>query len=184
MRHIAAALAAVVVVAVVGCSDRTPTSPDALAIPIRASSAAELRSSNADAKDHFHATASGREEVPPNDSRGRGVATFKLSKDGTELSYRLIVANIDNVTQAHIHLAPEGVNGPVVAFLFGFVAGGVTQNGVLAEGTITEADLIARPAIGFGATMEELLAALRSGNAYVNVHTVALPAGEIRGQVR
>ena len=185
-RLLTTSLATVAVVAGAACSERTPTSPEALVIPLRASSASgqELRSPNAPAQDHFHATASGREEVPPNDSRGRGTATFKLSKDGTTLTYRLIVANIDNVTQAHIHIAPEGVNGPVVVFLFGFVAGGVTQNGLLAEGTITQADLIARPAIGFGATMTELLAAMRSGNAYVNVHTVAIPAGEVRGQVR
>ena len=76
------------------------------------------------------------------------------------------------------------MNGPVVVFLFGFVAGGVTENGVLAEGDITAANLIARPAIGFGATMPELVAAMRTGGAYVNVHTVALPAGEIRDQVK
>lgn len=50
-------------------------------------------------------------------------------------------------------------------------------------GTITQANLIARPAIGFGANMAELLAVMRSGNAYVNVHTVQIPAGEIRGQI-
>lgn len=185
-RSLSAALATVAVIAVAGCAERTPTSPEALVIPIRASSASaqQLRGGNAPAQDHFHATASGREEVPPNDSRGRGTATFKLSKDGTELSYRLIVANIENVTQSHIHIAPPGVNGPIVVFLFGFVAGGVTENGLLAEGTITQADLIARPAIGFGGTMAELLAAMRSGNAYVNVHTVAIQAGEVRGQVR
>lgn len=185
-RLLTAALATVAVVAVAACSERTPTSPEPLVLPIRATSEAgqALRSPNAPAKDHFHATASGREEVPPNDSRGRGTATFKLSDDGTSLSYRLIVANLENVTQSHIHIAPKGVNGPVVVFLFGFVSGGVTQNGPLAEGTITQADLIARPAIGFGGTMAELLAAMRSGNAYVNVHTVALPGGEVRGQVR
>jgi CHRD domain len=177
-RLLTAALATMVVVAAAGCSEQIPTASEPLVIPIRASA------SKAPAQDHFHATASGREEVPPNDSRGRGTATFKLSEDGSTLTYRLIVANIENVTQSHIHIAPKGVNGPVVVFLFGFVSGGVTQNGLLAEGTITQANLIARPAIGFGGTMAELLAAMRSGNAYVNVHTVAIPAGEVRGQVR
>jgi hypothetical protein len=68
-------------------------------------------------------------------------------------------------------------------FLFGFVAGGVTQNGVLAEGDFTASNLIARPAIGFTATMPELVAAMTNGRAYVNVHTVQFPAGEIRGQI-
>ena len=164
-RLLTAALTTAAVVAVAGCSERTPTAPEAIVIPVRASSASgqELRGSDAPAEDHFHATASGREEVPPNDSRGRGTATFKLSEDGTAPTYRLIVVNIENVTQSHIHIAPKGVNGPIVVFLFGFVAGGVTENGVLAEGTITQSDLIARPAIGFGATMAELLAGCGAG---------------------
>ena len=139
----------------------------------------------ADARPGGHAGTpmSGDEEVPPVDTRARGVVNFTLSEDGTRLDYRLIVANLENVTQAHIHIAPKGVNGPVVVFLFGFVAGGVTENGVLAEGTITAANLIPRPAIGFGATMAELVAAIRNGNAYANAHTVAFPGGEIRGQI-
>ena len=184
MRRTLAAAAVTAAVAVAGCSDRTPTTPEPLALPIRISVVAESRGPNAPAQDHFHANASGREEVPPNDSRGRATAQFWLSDDGTALRYRLIVANIEGVTQSHIHIAPTGVNGPVVVFLFGLVPAGVTENGLLAEGTITQANLIARPAIGFGATMPELLAAMRSGNAYVNVHTLALPPGEIRGQVR
>ena len=136
-----------------------------------------------DPADNFGSPLSAASEVPPNDSRARGNAIFTLSDDGTELHYKLIVANLDNVTQAHIHLANEGVNGPVVVFLFGFVAGGVSENGVLAEGTITQANLIPRPAIGFAGTMAELIAAMRAGGAYVNAHTVALPGGEIRGQI-
>jgi hypothetical protein len=159
---------------VAGCGPDTPTQASPIEIPVVLSR---------HASDHFGAKLSGDEEVPPNDSKGRGHAQFWLSKDGTSLRYKLIVANVENVTQAHIHIAPRGANGPVVAFLFGFVPGGVTENGVLAEGTITQANLIARPAIGFRATMADLLAAMRSGNAYVNVHTVQLPAGEIRGQI-
>ena len=151
-----------------------PTSTQQFSIPVYA---------NVSESHHFVSPLSGGEEVPAVDTRARGNAVLTLSEDGTTLHYKLIVANIENVTQSHIHLAPAGVNGPVVVFLFGFVAGGVTTNGILAEGDITAANLIARPAIGFGATMPELVAALRNGGAYVNVHTVAVPAGEIRGQV-
>jgi hypothetical protein len=133
---------------------------------------------------HFTAAAlKGDHEVPPNDSKGSGVAQFQLSDDGTSMHYKLVVANTENITQSHIHIGPRGANGPVVVFLYGFNAAGTSENGVLSEGDFTAANLIARPAIGFGATMPELVAALRSGNAYVNVHTIQLPGGEIRDQV-
>jgi hypothetical protein len=89
----------------------------------------------------FTAPLSGRQEVPSNDSRATGNAVFQLSKDGTELSYKLIVANIQNVTMAHIHLAPAGANGPVVLWLYPssppaqLIAG--RSQGILAEGTVT-----------------------------------------------
>lgn len=134
--------------------------------------------------DHFVSPLSGGEEVPAVNTRARGNAVLTLSDDGTVLHYKLIVANIDNVTQSHIHLAPAGSNGPVVVFLYGFNPAGISTNGILAEGDITAANLIARAAIGFGATMPELVAALRNGTAYVNVHTMAFPPGEIRGQVK
>jgi CHRD domain len=132
----------------------------------------------------------GDTEVPANASRAAGQAVFKLSPDGTSLDYRLIVANLDNPVAAHIHIGPPGVNGPVVAFLFGPApAGGGTANGVLAEGTITAANLVGPLA---GQQFSVLIDALNSGNAYVNVHTNDgvdpagtgpgdLPGGEIRG---
>jgi CHRD domain len=141
---------------------------------------------------NFVAHLSAREEVPTNASQAQGQAIFHLSADGTQLDYTLISANIDNVVFAHIHLAPAGVNGPVVAFLFGPVApGGGRFSGVLATGTITADDLIGPLA---GESLTALLDAMLAGNTYVNVHTddgVApvgtgpgdLPAGEIRGQI-
>jgi hypothetical protein len=137
------------------------------------------------AGEHFRANPlKGEHERPvPNDSKGNGVAQFQLSDDGMSLDYKLVVANTDNVTQAHIHIGPREGAGPVVVFLYGFNAAGTSENGVLAEGTITAANLIARPQIGFGATMAELVAAMSSGNAYVNVHTIQLPGGEIRNQI-
>lgn len=142
---------------------------------------------------NFVAHLSGGDEVPVRDSRGQGQAIFHLSKDGTELHYKLIVANIENVVAAHIHIAPAGVNGPVVAFLFGPAApGGGRTDGVLAEGTITAADLVGPLT---GNPLSELITAMEDGNAYVNAHTndgVAptntgpgdFPGGEIRGQIK
>lgn len=151
----------------------------------------ELTSGNAisaEMKKVFTAHLAGDNEVPPVDSKGQGQAIFTLSEDGTELHYKLIVANTKNVTQAHIHCGEAGINGPVVVFLFGFVAGGVNQNGVLAEGTITSANIIPRPSseacMGGLATFENLLERIRNGSVYVNAHTVAFEGGEIRGQVK
>ncbi|HEU4830250.1 MAG TPA: CHRD domain-containing protein [Gemmatimonadales bacterium] len=160
-----------------GCSDTAPTQPETFTVPV-----VELRT--AAQSHHFIAVQSGDEEVPPVETRGHGTATFTLSTDGTTLSYRLITAGVEGITQSHIHLGAPGANGPVVVFLFGLVPAGVSSNGVLAEGTITQSNLIPRPDIGFGATMAELVAAMRSGGAYVNVHTLDFPGGEVRGQVR
>jgi hypothetical protein len=120
------------------------------------------------------------------DTRAHGRAGLHISKDGDAIRYRLTVANINDVTQAHIHCGEEGVNGPVVAFLYGF-GPTVTPHGVLSSGVITEADVIPRPdsaeCPGGVANLDDLVEKLQDGGAYVNVHTVAFPGGEIRGQV-
>lgn len=144
----------------------------------------ELSLANASGRS-FVAQLSGAQEVHEVTTRARGVATFQLSADGAELAYRLVVANIENVTQAHIHLAPAGVNGSVVAWLYpdgppAQLIPGRSQ-GVLAEGTITSASLVGPLA---GTSLSDLLAAMEAGGAYVNVHTTQYPPGEVRGQIR
>ena len=144
------------------------------------------------AGDNLVATLSGGQEVPARDTLAVGVATFKLREDGAALRFKVNVANIDNAFAAHIHCGAVGVNGPIGVTLFmGPPAGGVV-NGTLAEGTIAAPD----PANACGwADLGAVLAALGSGDTYVNVHTndgVAppntgpgdFPGGEIRGQVR
>jgi hypothetical protein len=127
---------------------------------------------------------SGGEEVPAVATRAQGQAIFQLSRDGNGLRYKLIVANIENVTMAHIHLAPAGQNGPVVAWLYPSAPPPVLIegrfSGVLAEGTITAASLIGLLA---GQDLSALIEEFENGNAYVNVHTTQHPAGEVRGQI-
>lgn len=135
----------------------------------------------------FVAPLSGDEEVPPVDTNATGFAYFQL-EDNDELDFTLIVANIENITQAHIHCGAAGINGPVVAFLFGPDPAGVTVNGILSEGTITAADIISRPdspeCPDGVANFDDLIAKMRSGDTYANVHTLDNPGGEIRGQIR
>lgn len=129
----------------------------------------------------FVAHLTGGDEVPSVDTLAQGQAILRLSKDGSQLGYKLIVANVENVTASHIHLAPAGVNGPIVAFLYpGPTIQGRTQ-GVLAEGTITAADLVGPLA---GQPLSSLVANMSAGNTYVNVHTTQNPGGEVRGQIR
>jgi hypothetical protein len=142
--------------------------------------------------DHFLATLSGGDEVPARDTNARGVATFDLNADATELGYTLIAANIENVVASHIHCGADGVSGPVGVTLYLGTAGSGRFSGVLASGTITAPD--AGNACGW-LTLADVVAAMESGNTYVNVHTndgVAptntgpgdFPGGEIRGQIR
>jgi CHRD domain-containing protein len=135
----------------------------------------------------FAAHLTGTQEVittgtsAPGTSLGTGRATFRLSDDGQSLRYRLSVFHITGVFQAHIHLNGAGVNGPVVVFLFRSATPTGEVNGLLSEGTIT-ADNFVGPL--FGHPFSELLTDIRSGDAYVNVHTLPNhPGGEIRGQV-
>jgi hypothetical protein len=90
-------------------------------------------------------------------------------------------------TQAHIHFGARGISGGVSAFL----CGGGTKPAACppvagtVEGVITPLDVIGpagqgiEPITGF----PELVRAMRSGVAYVNVHSTRWPTGEIRGQI-
>jgi hypothetical protein len=143
---------------------------------------------------HLETDLRGRNEVPPHDTPASGEAVFRVSEDGS-VSYKLFVEDIRNPFMAHIHLAPVGVNGGVVVWLFpstspapGPVNSG-PRDGLLANGTFTAQDLVGSLK---GAPLAALLDSIRVGHAYVNVHTSDgsktagpgnFPGGEIRGQL-
>ena len=151
----------------------------------------------------FTATLSGKNEVPAVDTPATGSATFELSQDGAALNYTLSVSNVSDVTMAHIHIGAPGAKGEHVAPLYpeptGAPMGGMSNgmndavpsqsnmaspkrmNGVIAKGTIHASDLGGSLQ---GKTIADLVAAIKSGNAYVNVHTKAHADGEIRGQIQ
>lgn len=133
---------------------------------------------------NFRTHLTGENEVPSVETDATGQAIFKLRNNGKELHYKLIVANIENVLMAHIHVGGPDENGGVLAWLYPaspppqLISG--KTNGVLHEGVITSDDLTGSLD---GKDLSDLLELMKEGQTYVNVHTEQHPAGEIRGQI-
>jgi len=133
----------------------------------------------------FKVDLSGDEEVPPVKTKVTGNAVFTAKKNNSEIRFKLVVRDngqdvgLLGKAGAHIHCAPEGQNGPVVAFLAGELAGGLTGLVVL-RGTLTDGNIVDSAC---GDTIKKLVNAMCNGDAYVNVHSISHPSGEIRGQI-
>jgi CHRD domain len=114
-------------------------------------------------------------EVPPKTTTGTGVATFV--DNGDVINWTLSLTNMTGVVASHIHgPAVAGVNAGIMINLFVPNVATPTVNGVVAQGTITNAN-------NANVSLDSLRVLFNNGNAYVNVHTSANGAGEIRDQV-
>ncbi|WP_102346381.1 CHRD domain-containing protein [Bacillus sp. Marseille-P3661] len=129
----------------------------------------------------FFARLSGSEEVPPVRTSAEGLVKFKVSKDERRMAYQLTVNDLENFTQAHIHIGRRGFNGPVVAFLFGPANPDISVRKGTVDGVITKDDLVGPLQ---GKPLSVLLDLMKDGKTYVNVHTAQNPDGEIRGQIQ
>jgi CHRD domain len=190
-------------------STRTPATPTELTAPLQVQAAQP----DGIAKNH-DTHLSGDQEIvlppppagapTPADSRAQGQANFNVSDDGQTVEYKLIASNINNVFMAHIHCGVPGMNGPIVVWLFPSTdptpgpPGSGRHDGVLAEGTFTNANVIPRDASdacpGGVSSLADVLAKIKAHGTYVNVHTTDgnatpnegpgdFPGGEIRGQL-
>ena len=127
----------------------------------------------------FHAKLTGKDEVPPKNTKATGTADFTVT-GADSIRYKVSVTDMEKVTAAHIHKGKLGENGPVVATLFKTNSPSARTNGVLSQGTITSAKLEGPLA---GKHLSDLINMINNGDAYVNVHTQANPNGEIRGEI-
>jgi Cu/Zn superoxide dismutase len=125
----------------------------------------------------FEAELTGAAERPnPVDTEGVGDAKFE--SDGTSVEFEL---KWDDLTTpafaAHIHCGGVDEAGPVGVTLF---AGAPRDT----EGEVTGSFTGPDPGNACGwMTLDDVLAAMESGGAYVNVHTTMFRGGEVRGQV-
>ncbi len=109
----------------------------------------------------------GNSEVPPVTTAATGEGDFTLDPSLTQFAFVVRVADIQDITAAHIHRGPAGQNGPVVHALFD------------GSGTFDPTHPLAGNVTLSAADLADLL-----GNLYyVNVHTTQHSTGEIRGQI-
>ncbi len=121
------------------------------------------------ARSRYVAHLSGAEEVPSVTTDARGEGYFYLTPSLGILHYTIAVTDLVSATASHIHLAPIGTNGGVIFPLFN-ASSGATLDGEHPLGG----------ALQFNA---QNLVDLLTGYYYVNVHTVDVPSGAIRGQI-
>jgi hypothetical protein len=110
------------------------------------------------------ATLDGKTEVPANTSAGTGTADIDYDAASKKLSWKVTYSGLSGpATAAHFHGPAEAGKNSGVAVAIP----NATTSPVEGSATLTDAQA----------------ADLLAGKYYVNIHTQANPAGEIRGQV-
>jgi len=111
-------------------------------------------------------TAEGGNEVPPNASAGMADVTGTYDAATAMITFTVNYTGLSSGLQAaHLHSGVAGVNGPVIINLtppMGAMMG--TFGGTFAVNPADEAALLAE-------------------GVYINLHTVDIPSGELRGQL-
>lgn len=93
------------------------------------------------------------------DTDGWGGGAVMIDNLLNTVSWQLMAFNLTDISAAHIHAAPAGVNGPVIIDFGGALSGSVVDSDAASINPLNAA--------GF----------------YVNIHTAANPGGAIRGQL-
>jgi len=151
-----------------------------------------------DLSNNAKATLTGLEENPSISTTGNGTLELKIDDVDRVIEFELRYSGLEGVaplvtdgvvTAAHIHFSQQAVNGGVAAFLCG--GGGkpaCPTPSATVTGQIVPGNIVGPGTQGIDAgevtAFDELVAAIRSGFTYVNVHTTRWPGGEIRGQIK
>jgi CHRD domain len=136
----------------------------------------------------------GYEEVPAVSTAASGKFRAEIRAGAGEIEYKLSYADLEgDVTQAHIHFGQRAVNGGISVWLCGNPSATVTPPAgtpacppapAEVTGTLTADDVVGPAAQGIApGEFEELIAAIKAGVTYANVHSTKFPGGEIRAQL-
>lgn len=134
----------------------------------------------------------GLSEVPSVATAAVGKFSATIDEAGGSIQYRLAFNGLEgDVRQAHIHFGQRKVNGGIMVYLCQTtfnpdptgLAPTCPQSGVV-TGTLTAANVIGPTGQGVDAGgFADLVAAIKAGAAYANVHSTKFPGGEVRAQL-
>ena len=145
-----------------------------------------------------HTDLSGFQEVPVVITTGQAELKLVINEAARTIDYTLTYSDLQaDITQSHIHVAQKSVNGAIVLWLCK-TAGTQPADPVVSaltplcpgarsgtvSGTLRDANMLgnATQQLAVG-NLDDALIAIEHGKAYGNIHTVASPGGEIRGQI-
>ena len=132
---------------------------------------------------HFKADLRGSSEVPPNQTTGSGTTIATYDTETRKLTWNGSYSGLTGpATAAHKHgPAPAGANARLVVWISENV--GQCSQGECRSKRDAKAPLLASPFQGSATLTDAQASELMAGMYYVNIHTDAHPAGELRGQV-
>jgi len=166
------------------------------------STAVHLTADDRDRGNRLRTSLIGFNEVPVVSTDAKGRFKAKISDDEQSIDYELSFDGLQGiVAQSHIHVAQKDVNGAIVLWLcqgtnrapasVAALTPECPQGGTV-SGMLTAANVVEPAPTPTAPTppqqirtgeLDEVIAAIRAGKAYVNVHTDLSPGGEIRGQL-
>jgi CHRD domain len=139
-----------------------------------------------------HVQLTSYEEVPALSTAAGGQFRAFIDDAAGTIRYELSYSGLTgNVAMGHIHFGQLSVNGGISIWLCqtpDFVdpsglAPTCVQSGTV-TGLLTQANVVGPAGQGIApAEFDEIVAAIRAGVAYVNVHSSTFLSGEIRGQL-
>jgi hypothetical protein len=133
-------------------------------------------------------TMTGYQETPGVASAGTGTFSATIDDDSSTITFEETYSGLSApALVSHVHFGNRFDGGGVSFFLCG---GGKpacppgTTSEATVTGTVRPADVIGPTGQGIApGQFAKIVAAMRAGEAYVNVHTSNFPLGEIRGQI-
>ena len=133
----------------------------------------------------------GFQEVPAISTVASGRFRAVVDTKANTITWKLNYEGLEGaVQQSHVHFGQRSVNGGVSFFLCTNLGNGPAGTQTCPDGPaelsgVITPDLVVGPSgtgIEAGA-MAEIVAAIRNGTAYANVHSTKWQGGEIRGQL-